>query len=81
MWFVGGVDGVGIRTAAPITNGMQNQVRFLTSRKMWMKSKTNIMIAAMTPPAMDGVYGHSTYAGIAEESSAALADMVGMFAV
>jgi hypothetical protein len=56
---------------------MQNQVRFLTSRKMWMKSKTNMIVAAMTPPAMDGVYGHSTYFGTAEESSARpMIDMV-----
>jgi hypothetical protein len=27
-------------------------------------------MAAITPPAMVGVYGHSTYAGTAEESSA-----------
>jgi hypothetical protein len=35
-------------------------------------------IAAITPPAMDGVYGHNTYFGTAEESSAELVvDMVG----
>jgi hypothetical protein len=67
----------GLRTAAPITKGRQNQVRFLTSRKMWMKSKMNMTMAAIIPPAIEGVYGQSMYSGTAEESSAGLVvDMV-----
>ena len=35
-----------------------------------MKSRTNMTIAAITPPAIEGVYGQRMYSGTAEESSA-----------
>jgi hypothetical protein len=42
----------------------------LTRRNVWMKNSMNITTAAMAPAAMVGVYGQSTYSGIACESSA-----------
>lgn len=65
-----GIGGARERTNAPITKGMQNHVLFFTSRHTWMNKRMNMTIAAMTPAAMVGVYGQSTYSGTAEESSA-----------
>jgi hypothetical protein len=42
-------------------NGMQNHVRFLMSRKTWAHVRMAKTIAAIIPPAMDGVYGQRTY--------------------
>ena len=68
------INRVGILTRAPMTNGIQNHVRFLTSRKVWMPNRTPITRAPMTPAAIVGVYGHSTYSGF--DSPDMLAKMI-----
>ena len=52
-----------------MTKGMQNHVLFLTRRYVWMKNSMNMITAVMAPAAIVGVYGQSTYSGIAFESS------------
>lgn len=47
-----------------MTNGMQNHVRFLMSLQVCSAVRIAKTNAAITPPAIDGVYGHSTYAGL-----------------
>jgi hypothetical protein len=47
-----------------MTKGMQNHVLFLKRRKLWMKKRMNMTMAAMMPAAMVGVYGQSTYSGL-----------------
>ena len=44
-------------TMAPMTNGIQNQVRFLMRRQMCKPNRTANTMVAITPPASDGVYG------------------------
>jgi len=46
-----------------MTKGIQNHVRFLKSRKTCAHVRRAKTTAAIAPPAMEGVYGQSTYAG------------------
>ena len=46
-----------------MTKGMQNHVLFLMRRHVWRIVSTAMHMVAITPPAIEGVYGHSTYSG------------------
>jgi hypothetical protein len=47
-------------TMAPMTNGMQNHVRFLMRRQVCKPNRTANTMPAITPPTSDGVYGQRT---------------------
>lgn len=54
---------VDVRTV-PATNGIQNQVRVLNSRKVWMPNRATKMKINIAAAAMEGVYSYLESAAI-----------------